>query len=251
MTQETMVPLNKKRTPFGVLSAASLRSLAMLCMLLDHMWASVVPGNNWMNYVGRIAFPLYAFQLVEGFFHTSDRKRYGKRLLLFALISEIPFNLLHVSSPVFPFQQNTIFTLFLGFWIISALEQLRQNRTWKQRLKTLLTVFIALLLSIIGFVDYGLTGVLTIILFYLCRFLPFSCLFQLIGMLCLHVIFFKGQTIPVFGYDFPTQGFALLALIPIWLYNGQKGRGGKVFQYTAYAFYPVHQIALYLIRSFM
>ena len=167
MTQETSLPPAKKRLPFGGFSATALRCFAMLFMLLDHMWASVIPGNNWMTYVGRIAFPLYAFQLVEGFFHTSDRKRYGKRLLIFALISEIPFNLLHMSSPIFPFQQNTIFTLLLGFWAISALEQFRQSRTWKLRLKALLVVFAALLLSIIGLVDYGLTGLLTIILFYL------------------------------------------------------------------------------------
>ena len=251
MAHITALSTTKKQLPFGGLSATALRCLAMSCMLLDHMWASVIPGNNWMNDIGRIAFPLYAFQLVEGFFHTSDRKRYGKRLLLFALLSEIPFNLLHMSSAIFPFQQNTIFTLFLGFWAISALEQFRQNRTWKQRIKALLIVFAALLLSVVGFVDYGLMGVLTVILFYLCRYLPVGWLFQLIGMICLNIVFFKGQTIPVLGFDFPIQGFALLALIPIWLYNGQKGRGGKAFQYTAYAFYPAHQLALYLIRLFM
>jgi len=249
MTQNTLS--TKKCIPFGGISATTLRCLALLCMLLDHLWASIVPGNFWMTCVGRLAFPIFAFQLTEGFFRTSDRKRYGRRLLLFALISEIPFNLLHMSYPVFPFQQNTIFTLLLGFWAISALEQFRQNRTWKLRLKALLTLFAALLLSVIGFVDYGLTGVLTVVLFYLCRFLPLRWLFQLLGMICLHIVFFKGQTIPLPGFDFPVQGFALLALIPIWLYNGQKGRGGKAFQSASYAFYPLHQLVLYLIRLLM
>ena len=69
------------------LSASTLRVLAMTFMLLDHMWATIVPGNNWMTYVGRLAFPIFAFQIVEGFYHTSNRKNYTKRLLILALIS--------------------------------------------------------------------------------------------------------------------------------------------------------------------
>ena len=87
---------------FG-LSASALRLLAILFMLLDHMWATVIPGNNWMTYAGRLAFPIFAFQIVEGFYHTSDRKQYTKRLLILALISEIPFDLMYVSSPLFLF----------------------------------------------------------------------------------------------------------------------------------------------------
>ena len=75
-----------KTRPLGGLDAMSLRLLALGLMLLDHLWGTIVPGNMWMTYVGRLAFPIFAFQVTEGFFHTSDRKRYMQRLLLFGLL---------------------------------------------------------------------------------------------------------------------------------------------------------------------
>ena len=108
--------------------------------------------------------------------------------------------------------------------------------------------------SVIGFVDYGLNGVLMVVLFYVCRDFPFAWLGQLIGMVCINVIFFEGQGVPleIFGttVEIPTQAYAVFALIPIWLYGGRKGISNKVLQYGFYAFYPVHMIILYLIRYF-
>lgn len=237
------------RTSSGLLSASALRVLAMTCMLLDHMWATVVPGNFWMTCVGRLAFPLYAFQLAEGFFHTADRRRYALRLLGLALVSEVPFNLVQFSTPFFPFHQNTVFTLLLGLWAISGLDRARRERTPKQIALGLLTLSAACLLGGIGFVDYGVMGVLTVVLFYLLRDFPLARLAQLAAMVLLNIVFFKGQTIPLLGFDFPIQGFAVLALVPIWLYSGKKGFGGKGFQWAAYLFYPVHLLALYLLYT--
>ena len=90
---------------FG-LTAAHLRILALFLMLLDHLWGTVVPGNDWMTYVGRMAFPIFAFQAAEGYHHTHDFKGYCRRLAIFAAVSEIPFNLMIFSSPIFPFHQN-------------------------------------------------------------------------------------------------------------------------------------------------
>lgn len=244
-----MTSERRTRTSSGLLSASALRVLAMTCMLLDHMWATIVPGNFWMTCVGRLAFPLYAFQLSEGFFHTADRRRYALRLLGLALVSEIPFNLVQFSTPFFPFHQNTVFTLLLGLWAISGLDRARQERTPCRIVLGLLTLAAACLLGGIGFVDYGVMGVLTVVLFYLLRDFPLARLAQLAAMVLLNIVFFKGQTIPLLGFDFPIQGFAVLALVPIWLYSGKKGFGGKGFQWAAYLFYPVHLLVLYLLYT--
>ena len=240
------------KKPFGGINANTLRLIACCLMLMDHMWATVIPGANWLTYAGRLAFPIFAFQIAEGFFHTSDVKKYAKRLLIFGLISEIPFNMMYVSSPVYPFHQNVMFTLLLGLLIIWQIDNCRRNFSAKKALTTALSVCGLLILSVLTFPDYGIWGVLTIVLFYICHGLPFGWVLQIAGMVYINIIAAKGLSIPVViggsEFMFPTQGFAVLSLLIIWLYNGKKGRSSKTLQYGFYAFYPVHMLVLSLIR---
>ena len=230
------------------LTSNQLRFLALGLMLLDHLWATLVPGQLWMTCLGRLAFPIFAFQIAEGYAHTHDWKAYAKRLFWFGVISEVPFNLMIFSSPIFPFHQNVMFTLLLGLCAIHYLDVAWQIEKPLARWKPLLKSMGCILLGGIGMTDYGMLGVTTVVLFWVCRRLPYSWVFQLAGMLALHVFAAEGQTVPLtlgsFFWEAPLQAFAVLALPLIWLYNGQKGRSSKALQYAAYAFYPVHMLVL-------
>ncbi len=230
-------------------SADMLKILAMVCMVLDHLWATIVPDNQWMNMVGRLTFPLFAFLIAEGYTHTSNFKKYALRLLIFGVISEIPFNFIMSGSWFFPFHQNVMFTMLLGLLCIRAIDKFKENRTFKRGLLSALIVVGCLLLSIIGFVDYGLIGVLTIIVFYVFRHFKFAWACQFVALSLMYIVFFKGQSIIIplgnYEYFFPIQGFGVLALIPIWLYNGKRYIRNKIWQYSVYAFYPLHMALIY------
>ncbi len=237
---------------FG-LSTTALRVLALALMLLDHLWASLIPGNDWMTLLGRMAFPIFAFQTAEGYCHTSDFKKYAKRLLIFALVSEIPFNLFYMGTPVFPFHQNVMFTLLLGLLLIRQLDPERRGSDKNSLLKRCGIIALIFLAAVIGFPDYGLRGVLTVAAFYVAGKLPFKQLWYLAALILLNVVGFKGQLMQIaFGgvvWEVPAQAFAVFAILPICLYNGAKGKGGKALQYGSYAFYPLHMLVIYLIHA--
>ena len=244
----------KDNNPLKLIDANFLKILAIIFMLLDHMWATVIPGNQWMTFVGRMAFPIFAFQISEGFIHTRDFKRYAKRLFWFAIISEIPFNLFYSSSLFYPFHQNVLFTLLLGLFAIRALDRFKNEKTFKNFLLAVLTLSGTTLAATFGFTDYGAMGVLTVVTFYLLRDFPFAWLCQIAAMFLLNIYFFTGMYIPVnlFGiaFDFQVQGFALLSLIPISMYNGTKRHNHPILKYSMYVFYPLHMLILYLITYY-
>ena len=113
------------------------------------------------------------------------------KLLVFALISEVPFNLFYASSLIYPFHQNTIFTLLLGLLAIKSIDNFKNNRSLRSFIISSLVVLVTVLLGTIGFTDYGTLGVLTVIAFYLSRDLKARWLFQLISMVLLNIVFLQ------------------------------------------------------------
>ncbi|MGN0679468.1 MAG: TraX family protein [Oscillospiraceae bacterium] len=242
-----------KNEKFEGISSFALHIIAMTLMLCDHLWATILPAQEWLTCIGRIAFPIFAFMIVEGYFHTSNVRKYILRLLVGAVISEVPFNLITASSIFYPFHQNVLWTFLIGLLSITLVEKIKTyKKWWLTVLISIVVVLLGSLLGTIGMVDYFGVGVVTVLVFYFFRGRKWWCfLGQLVCLTILNVFVLGGYyySIPIAGYEIEIvqQGFALLALIPIWLYRGKQGYHSKPFQYFCYAFYPVHLMILYLI----
>ena len=240
------------KTGFG-LSSFTLHILAMVFMLMDHMWATVVPDNMWLTCVGRLAFPIFAFMLVEGYHRSRSVRKYMLRLLIFAIVSEVPFDLMVSGSVLYPFHQNVMWTLLLGLGTMYLIDRLIGGKQSILRyLAAFAAVIISAVLATLFMLDYYGYGVLTVLTFYIFRGDKWlSRLGQLICLALINLELIGGLVMPVslFGlsFDFPQQGFALLSLVFIWLYNGRQGPHGMAVKYSFYVFYPLHMLILGLI----
>ena len=230
-----------------------LHMMAMVFMLCDHLWGTVVRGNDWLTCIGRLAFPIYAFMLVEGYFHTKNLKKYVCRLLVFAVLSEIPFNLAIGSRMFFPIHQNVLWSFLISIGLIHWNESVRGKRLWLRILVGIATVGIAYIGGIITFVDYYNAGILMVLAFYFFRGKKWWC--YLGQLVCMWYINFEmleglGYEVDILGKTvfIARQGIALLALIPIWLYRGKQGYHSKPLQYIYYVFYPIHLLILGIIK---
>lgn len=231
------------------LSSAALHIIAMAFMLIDHLWATFFPMQEWMSCVGRLAFPIFAFLTVEGFFHTRNLKRYLLRMLIFALVSEIPFDLMYGGTVFYPFHQNVLWTFLIALLGIAAMERAKRRSKVLYALTAVLVVLLGYVLGTLTMVDYFGAGVLTVFVFYFFRQRRWWCLLlQVAALYWINVELLGGQIYPITlaGVEFGLyqQSLALLSLIPIWLYRGKQGHHSKVFQYTCYAFYPAHLLVL-------
>ena len=231
----------------------SLHIMAMVFMLCDHLWGTSVVRHDIFTCIGRLAFPIYAFLIVEGYFHTHNLKKYVKRLLLFALISEIPFNLVMGGRLFFPIHQNVLWSFLISIGLIHWNEKVKGGKIWKRVLVGVATLLIAYIGGIITFVDYYNAGILMVLAFYAFRGKKW---WHYLGqLLCMWYINFEmlgglGYEIHLLGstHFIARQGLALLALIPIWLYWGRQGCHSKTLQLVYYGFYPLHLLLLGLIK---
>ena len=227
----------------------SLHIMAMLCMLCDHLWGTSVVKWDLFTCIGRLAFPIYAFLIVEGYFHTRDLKKYVKRLFLAAVISEIPFNLVVGGGFFYPVHQNVLWSFLISIGLIHWNEKMREKQMWKRVMVGIATLFAAYIGGIVTFVDYYHAGIFTVLAF---RFFRGRRWHHYLGqLLCMQYINCEmlgglGYEFHLFGADHfvPRQALALLALIPIWLYRGRQGYHSKTLQWVYYLFYPVHLLVL-------
>lgn len=207
-----------------------LKWIAMCSMLIDHIGFLLMPaGLPYVMFrtVGRLAFPLFSFLLVEGFLHSRDKTAYGRNLLLFAVISEIPFNLACNGTIFFPAAQNVFFTLFLGLLLLTVL----------QKTETFFRLPAVLLFAALSWLfrcDYQAYGILLIALLYWYRTQQLSI------------------AVPAFFAAFLSLSFfcaAALSMIPIYYYDGT--RGFQRHKYFYYLFYPLHLLILFLFSVWL
>ncbi len=249
--------LKGKKLPF---SAAVLKWIALITMITDHIGASflkfyfIAHGKaqpfktvyEVLRDVGRIAFPIYIFLLIEGYIHTRNVTKYLLRLGIFSLLSEIPFDLAFYDRVFYPDKQNVFLTLFIGLFTVHAMDSIaaqggvesaRGGPGKKKHLSTAYFVFAdtGLILCAAGVAyflktDYNAIGVFAICAMYLTRKYP-----VLSSVLCCVILLASSER----------EVYALAAVIPVTLYNGCRGKQPKYF---FYAIYPLHLFLLWLIR---
>lgn len=224
------------------MNSFALHILAMLLMLCDHLQLTLLPELPILRCVGRLAFPLFAFMAVEGYLHTRNLKKYLLRLLMLAVISEIPFDLL-VSGSVFdPMHQNVIWTIILGLCCIRAFENISADL---KKMLSAVVIIASLAAAIIARVDYSSAGVLTLLAFYAFRGNTVRCrLMQLLSLAFINLVLLGG-----IEFAFPYQALAVLSLPIIWLYDGSQGPHNGFIKAANYLFYPAHMLILALFSA--
>ena len=231
---------------YRVLNGFHLKLIAVCTMFIDHMGDTLFPGVMWLRCIGRVAFPIFCFLIAEGCVHTHDRKKYALRLFVFAVLSEIPFNLMTGWAVWNPYDQNVLWTLLLGAAVCWSIDGVLKRRTAPAFVLTGAAMVAAFWLLEVFCTDYGGWGMLLVAMFYGVRRAPYGqaakMAAQAVGLAFFCIGVMGGVTIEL---------WALTALVPIWLYNGQRGFSHKAVQYGFYAFYPLHILILSLIALYL
>lgn len=195
---------------------------------------------TFFNVIGRIAFPIFAFQITEGYIHTKNLKQYFLRLGIFALISQIPFMIFLNSIGINKFTLNIFFTLILGLLCITI-----YNKSKNKSLGILLVLLLMILSELLK-CDYGYYGIALTFLFYLFKnkksYMNISVTFLII------VKYFIDYINKPHIYQIYLAIGTILSLLFINLYNNKKGKNIK---YLLYIFYPLHLIILSILKIFI
>ena len=224
---------------YQILDGTTLKLIAMISMVFDHAGDMFFPDVMWPRMIGRLAMPIFSFFIAEGFSHTRDKKKYLCRLGIFALISEIPFDLAF-EGRVGLGHQNIMLSFFLAVvalmlydWIQGGTKSEENHASIGKTVLGVIAVAAIAALSLLLRADYTIFAVIAVFLFYVLRQkhplvrtgvgVAFLALTRTVGYYC-------------------TTG---LSFIPLAMYNGKKGKGLK---WLFYVFYPGHLLLLAAIK---
>lgn len=231
------------------LSQEGLKLIACISMLIDHFGVSIVRQLNtpWMidlyyvcRIIGRFAFPIYCFLLVEGMRHTRNPGKYILRLAIGILLAELPFDLLFEGGFTWGYQ-SVMVTLTLG-----AMMLLCMQKTAEKVLQLLLIVPFAILAELCK-CDGGAGGIVMIAIFAIFDQLSL----QAAALFLVNWQMIPSVTVTVFGVVVIIQLIAVVAMVPISLYSGRKLSHSKALQWGFYLFYPLHLLILWMIVMFI
>lgn len=217
------------------MSTFVLKLIAASSMLIDHIGYLFFDDMQWLRIVGRLAFPIFAFLIVEGAVHTRDFKKYVMRLSVFALISEIPFNLAMRGRLIDTGGSNVLVTFVIGLICIALFKKLSLKYSFSTE-NGIYGVLIFLAGAAAAYFlhsDYGAYGVMLIYVFYVFRDRKLAK--SLLAVL-------------IFGFMPGIQIFASVALVILWFYNGREGYKSPAAKWGFYLFYPLHLFVLYMIK---
>ena len=225
------------------MTSFKLKIIAIITMVCDHLGDALFSVVAPLNFIGRMAFPIFAFQISEGYIHTKNIKRYLLRIFVFAIISQIPFYLF-INKYLNNSGLNIFFSLLLGLISIIVFDFIKNKISSKMGkfVAVIPVIFICILGEIIN-VDYGWWGVLTIFSFY---FFKSSKLKMIIAFVILCIIRYGIQII-LYGFSVTYIYLMLYTMFPIILIALYKGKQGKKIKYLSYAFYPIHLLLLYIL----
>ena len=231
-----------------------LKIIALVTMFCDHFGYALVGHSSFWNYIGRIAFPIFAFQISEGYTHTKNLKKYFIRLFVFALISQIPFHLfLQKFIPNSVGSLNIFFTLILGLlcmkiydYFSNVEDNILGYKIFGIKIGQIIGILFTLLIAYVGEllkVYYGAWGVIVIFAFYLFKNNKLATIISYISL----VVIRYGYRIICYGVYMQYIYLAIATILPIVFISLYKGKQGRKIKYFLYLFYPVHLFALYFL----
>lgn len=258
------------------MTSFTLKIIALISMFCDHFGDAFVKHFSFLNLIGRIAFPIFAFQISEGFLHTKNIKKYFFRLGIFALISQIPFSLFSTKFlNASPFSLNVFFTLFiglLGIYLFDYITKMYKSKiaganinssstnitninevssdTKKIKSRQFLINFIGLIIVILlAYIaeilntDYGFWGVIVVFMFYILKGKKLATALTFFALCIIHYL----PELILSNFHIAYILLALCTFLSIIFINEYNGKQGIKVKYLLYIFYPLHLLLLYFI----
>ena len=232
------------------MSSFVLKIIGIISMLCDHYSDVIIGENTYLNLIGRIALPIFAFQTAQSYIHSSNIKKYMLRLFIFACISQFSF---FVYKTMFgtKVELNVLFTFLFGIFALIAYDKIKNNY-----LGFSVVVIISLIAELLK-TDFRWFGVACVFMFYIYsksidrKYEIKKLILLFVAFVVLVILFYLKQIIL-----YPDNIIFILkvilstcmALIPIYLYNGKRGYKIK---YLFYIFYPLHFLVLWLLNIFI